>query len=108
MVGPRSRSARRHRIELVDEHARPVIEHVSDRHAVRNAEREVQVGEAVAARHRQRPHGGTGDDALILLREPQYVLAESVPLLDGEHEAHGTHCDSAQCLADLCTLCFYA
>ena len=59
-----------HRVELVDERARPVIEHVSDRHVVGDAEGEVQVGEAVAAVHGERAHGGSGNDALILLREP--------------------------------------
>ena len=58
-----------HRVELVDERARPVVEHSSDRHVVGDAEREVQVGEAVAAVHRKRAHGGSGNDALILLRE---------------------------------------
>ena len=59
-----------HRIELVDERPRPVVEHVSDRHVVGDAEREVQVGEAVAAVHGERAHGGPGNHALILLREP--------------------------------------
>ena len=74
-----------HRVELVDERARPVVEHIGDRHVVGDAEGEVQVGEAVAAVHGERAHGGSGDDALILLREPQHALAESIPLLDGEH-----------------------
>ena len=59
-----------HRIELVDERARPVIEHVSDRDVAGDAEGEVQVGEAVAAVHGERAHSGSGNDALILLREP--------------------------------------
>ncbi len=50
--------------------ARPVIEHVSDRHVVGDAESEVQVGEAVANVHGERAHGSSGNDAPILLREP--------------------------------------
>lgn len=37
------------RVEVVDEVPRPVIEHISDRHVVGNAEGEVQIREAVAA-----------------------------------------------------------
>ena len=59
-----------HRIELVDERACPGIEHLSDRHMVGDAEAEVQVGEAVAAVHGQRAHGGSGNHVLIGLREP--------------------------------------
>jgi hypothetical protein len=58
------------RVELVDEGARPVLEHISDRDVVGDAEGEVQVREAVAAVHGERAHGGSGNDALILLREP--------------------------------------
>jgi hypothetical protein len=46
-----------------------------------------QVGEAVAAVYGERAHGGSGDDALILLREPQRALAETIPLLNGFHQA---------------------
>jgi hypothetical protein len=38
-------------------------------HVISDAEGEVQVGEPVAAAHSQRAHGGSSDDALILLRE---------------------------------------
>src|SRR5205807_2977845 len=31
-------------------------------------------------------HNGSGNDALILLREPEHTLAESISLLHGEHE----------------------
>ena len=54
--------------------------------SISDAEGEVQVGEPVAAVHGQRAHGGSSHDALILLRELQHVLAESIPLLNGEHE----------------------
>jgi hypothetical protein len=50
------------------------------------AEGEVKVGEAVAAVHGERADGGSSDDALILLRKPQQMLAKSIPLLNGEHE----------------------
>ena len=76
-----------HRVELVDERARPVIEHVSYQLMVGDAEGKVQVGEAVAPIHGERAHGGSGDNALILVGEPQHALAESIPLLDGEHQA---------------------
>ena len=59
-----------HCVELSGERARPVIEHVGDRHVVGDAEGEVQVGVAVAFVHCQRADGGSGDDALVLLREP--------------------------------------
>jgi hypothetical protein len=59
-----------YRVELVDKRARPVIEHITDRHVVADCEGEVQVGEAVAAVHGERAHGGSGNDALILIREP--------------------------------------
>jgi hypothetical protein len=42
----------------------------ADRHVVGDAEGEVQVGEAVAAVHGERAHGGSGNHVLILLREP--------------------------------------
>ena len=74
-----------YRVELVDERARPVIEHIGDGHVVGDAEGEVQVGEAIAAVHGKRAHGGSGNGALILFREPEQALAESIPLLDGEH-----------------------
>jgi hypothetical protein len=50
-----------HRIELVDERARPGIEHRSDRH-------------------------------VVLLREPEQLLAERMPLRNGEHEAGVYRC----------------
>ena len=81
-----------HRIELVDERARPGIEHRSDRHVVGDAEGEVHVGEAVAAVGGERAHGGCGDHARILLREPEQLLAERMPLRNGEHEAGVYRC----------------
>ncbi len=47
-----------------------VKEHVIDQDMVGNPEGEVQVRVAVAAVHGERPHGSSGDDAPILLREP--------------------------------------
>jgi hypothetical protein len=52
---------------------------------VGDAERKVQVGEAVAAVYGERAHDGSGDDAPILLRNPSQALAESITLLRGEH-----------------------
>jgi hypothetical protein len=56
--------------ELVDERARPIIENPIDRDVVGDAEREVQVGEAIAFVDCERAHRGSGQDAVILLREP--------------------------------------
>ena len=81
-----------HRIELVDERARPGIEHRSDRHVVGDAEGEVHVGEAVAAVGGERAHGGCANHVLIGLREPEQVLANSIPLRNGEHEARVYRC----------------
>ena len=75
-----------HRVELVDEPARPVTQHVTNQHAVCNAEGEVQVGEAVAIVKSERAHGGPRNNALVVLRELQQAVAESVALLNGEHE----------------------
>jgi hypothetical protein len=81
-----------HRIELVDEPARPITEHRSDRHVVGDAKAEVQVGETVAAVHSERAHGGCGNHVLIGLREPEQALANSIPLRNGEHEAQVYRC----------------
>ena len=86
-----------HRVPLADERARPVVEHLRGRHVISDAEGEVQVGEPVAAVHGQRAHGGAGDDALILLRKLQYVLAERIPLLNGEHAARSYLCSVETC-----------
>ena len=72
-------------VRLADERARPVVEHVGDRLVVGDAEREIQVGEAVAGVNRERADGRSGDHALVLPGEPQQLLAESVPLVDREH-----------------------
>jgi hypothetical protein len=58
------------RIELSDERARPVIEHVGDPDVVGDAEGEVQVGEAVPAVHGERAHSRSGNHVLIGIREP--------------------------------------
>jgi hypothetical protein len=52
---------------------------------VGDAEGQVQVREAVFGVYGERAHDGSGDHALILLRKSQDVLAESIPLLNGEH-----------------------
>ena len=59
-----------------------------DRDVVGDAESEVQVGEAIALVDSERPHGGSGYDAIVLLREPQRALAQGIPLLDGKHLRH--------------------
>src|SRR5205823_1212251 len=72
--------------ELVGERARPAVEDVGDVLMVGDAEGKVQVGEAVAGVYGERAHEGSGDDVLILLREHEHALAESIPLLNGEHQ----------------------
>src|SRR2546426_8183864 len=62
-----------HRVPLADQRSRPVVEHLSGRHVVSDTEREVQVGEAVAALNGERSYDGSSDDALIFLREPQQI-----------------------------------
>jgi hypothetical protein len=79
--------AKQHRVELVDERARPVLEHVSDLNMVGNTEGKVHVGEAVAVVNGERAHDGSDDDALILLREPEHAFAKTIPLLNGEYQA---------------------
>ena len=74
-----------HRVELIDQCARPVVEHIRDPNTVGDAEGEVDVGEAVAATYGERAHDGSRDDAIILLREPEHALTKSIPLLNGEH-----------------------
>ena len=75
------------RVELVDEGAGPVIEHVRDRNRGGDTEREVQIGEPVCIVDGERAHERSGDDALVRLREPEHMPAESIPLLHGEHPA---------------------
>jgi hypothetical protein len=74
-----------YRAEFSGERGRPIIENLGDRDVAGDAEREVQVGEAIAAAHSERPHHGPGYDPAVLLREPQHALAEGISLLDGEH-----------------------
>src|SRR5207249_9193087 len=57
------------------------------RHTSGDPEREVQVGEAVAASHSKRPHTGTGDNALVCLSELEHSCTQHVSLLDREHDA---------------------
>src|SRR5207248_6256120 len=45
-----------HRVELVDERSRPVVEYVGDPNMIGDAEGEVHVGEAVAAVDGERAH----------------------------------------------------
>ncbi len=75
------------RVELVDEGAGPVVEHVRDRNRGGDAEREVQIGEPVGAVDGERPHERSGDDALVPFREPEHAPSESIPLLHREHGA---------------------
>lgn len=75
------------RSELVDQGAGPVVEHVRDRNRGSDAEGEVQIGEPVGAVDGRRAHDGSGDDALVALREHEHLPPESLPLLHGEHGA---------------------
>jgi hypothetical protein len=58
-----------HRAAFVAERGGPFIEHPADRNVIGDPEREVQVGEAIAATDRERTYGRSGHDPLILLRE---------------------------------------
>ncbi len=90
MVGAALEVGKVDRVELVAERSRPVVEHVRDRHMVGDAEGEVQVGVAIAAAQGERAHDGSGDDAFILLREPEHAVAQRIPLLNGEHDARSS------------------
>lgn len=76
-----------HRVQLAGERASPVTEDVGHRQVVGHAEGEVQVGEAVPAVDGKRPHVGSGNHSVVVFREPQQALAQSVALLNGEHAA---------------------
>jgi hypothetical protein len=52
---------------------------------ISDAEGEVQVGEPIAAAHGQRADGGSSHHAVIVLRELQHMVAESIALLNSEH-----------------------
>jgi hypothetical protein len=49
-----------HRAEFIDERGRPSLENLRDRDAVGDAKGKIQVGEAIAAAHGERTHGGSG------------------------------------------------
>ena len=76
-----------HGIEFVDEPACPVPEYIGDRHVVDDPEGEIQVRVAVSAVYGERAHCGSDHNALVLLGEPEHVLAQSIPLLNREHNA---------------------
>ena len=76
-----------HRIELVDEHACPVTEYIGYRHVINDAEGEIQIRVAVASVHGERAHCGSGHHALVHYGQPEHVLAQSIPLLNREHNA---------------------
>ena len=54
---------------------------------VSDPEGEIQVREAIAASDSERAHGGSGDDALVFLRELEHSRAQRVPLFDGKHSS---------------------
>src|SRR5919198_1597913 len=58
-----------YRAEFIDERCRPIIEDLDDQDAIGDAEREIQVGVAIAVIQSERTHGGSGYDPVILLRE---------------------------------------
>ena len=85
-----------HRLEFVDERARPVVEHLSDALPIGDAEGQIQVREAVAAVQGERPHGGTRNHTFILVGKPEEVLSESISLLNGEHQARVYFCTAGE------------
>jgi hypothetical protein len=74
-----------HGAVLGPELLRPVVEHLSRRNVVGDAEGQVQIGEPVARSSRERSDRRSGDDAPVLLRELQHMRAECIALRDGEH-----------------------
>ena len=86
------RSARRH-VEEMDaselgcELMRPILEDVLDGRGVIDAEREVEVGPAVARTVGEAADHGAGDHTRIGLRHAEHVVAHAVAVLDAEHGA---------------------
>ena len=85
MVGPRWRSASRTASSLLISVSVQSSSYVSDPNIIGDAESKVQVGEAVGGVYGEQANSGSGDHALILVREPQNAIAKSIPLLNGEH-----------------------
>ena len=66
---------------------RPLLEDVVDGRGVIDAEREVEVGPAVARTVREAADHGGGDHARIGLGHAEHVVAHAVAVLDAEHGA---------------------
>src|SRR5215218_5233132 len=82
---PRFEVGELYRVQLLRERARPAVKNVRDRHTISDSESEVQVGEAIAVSDSERAHSGSGDDALVFLRELEHSRTQRVSLFDGEH-----------------------
>ena len=76
-----------HGVELVDEAARPVGEHVGHVDAVRDRERQVEVRPAVARALGKRADDRARDDAVIRVRQRKHAVAHPLAILDAEHGA---------------------
>ena len=74
-----------YRRELGHDYTRPVLEDLYDRNIVGHAEREVQVGPAVALRLRERSDDCAGNDPRVVFCQLQHAVTKPIALLDGEH-----------------------
>ena len=72
-------------VEVGGDPPRPVSEDVVERHRVRDGEREVEVGPAVAGAVGEAAHDGCRDHARIGLGQREHVVADAVAVLDAEH-----------------------
>jgi len=70
---------------LIDERVCPVSEYRGDRRRLSDAERQVQVREAVALVHREGSDGGSADDPVIILAQTQHAITQAVSPVNGEH-----------------------
>ena len=84
MLAPLGRSKRWTPVELVDDHARPVPEHLRHRDAVRDREGQVEIRPAIAVAEGERADHGTGDDALVRCSQLEYPVAREVAVVEGE------------------------
>ena len=73
------------RVESRDEIARPLIEDVRESKPAGYAEREIEIRPAVSPAQSEGTDLGSHHDAGVVLSELHYMVAQAIPLLDGEH-----------------------
>ena len=74
-----------HGVEVVDEPAGPVLEHLADLDVVADPERQVDVGVSIGRAVGERADDGAGDDAVVRRRLLEDPLPECIPLRNREH-----------------------